>query len=105
MGGSFLAKVVSARSAAARFQHSGIRDEIRQYKTNANIMAKDRRLVFEGLYVVDPLKYWHNHREQFPGLSKLANITLPVSATSVASEQMFSAAGPMSTGHRNRIGK
>ena len=41
----------------------------------------------------------------YPGLAKLSKAVLCVEATSVMSEQMFSAAGTMCVPRRNRLGK
>lgn len=71
------------------------------YRRNPDIIAADQ----EASGLVDPLKYWHRKQHSFPLLSKLALWALSVPATSVDSEQMFSASGEMSVGKQNRIGK
>lgn len=54
--------------------------------------------------LLDALKFWHRNKEDFPVLHRLALAALSASATSVASESLFSHAGEMSKGKRNSIG-
>lgn len=54
--------------------------------------------------LLDALKFWHRNKEDFPVLFRLALAALGASATSVASESLFSHAGEMSKGKRNSIG-
>ncbi len=51
----------------------------------------------------NPFTWWCGHREQFPILSKLARIYLPIPATSTPSERLFSDAGNLLTAKRTRL--
>lgn len=51
----------------------------------------------------DPLNYWSKQAENFPELSSLARKLLPIQATSVASERVFSRVSLIDTPHRNRL--
>lgn len=51
----------------------------------------------------DPLKWWKNNEHVYPNLSKLAKCYLPVQATSVPSERVFSTAGDLITAERNAL--
>jgi len=52
---------------------------------------------------LDPFTWWHEHKEQFPILSKLARVYLPILATSTPSERLFSSAGNLLTAKRTRL--
>lgn len=52
---------------------------------------------------LDPFTWWYDHKEQFPILSKLARIYLPIPATSTPSERLFSSAGNLLTAKRTRL--
>ncbi|CAI2186287.1 18095_t:CDS:2 [Funneliformis geosporum] len=52
---------------------------------------------------LDPLAWWNEKKESFPILSGLARKYLAVSATSTASERLFSDAGNLLTNKRTRI--
>jgi hypothetical protein len=52
---------------------------------------------------LDPFIWWRDHKEQFPILSKLARIYLPIPATSTPSERLFSDAGNLLTAKRTRL--
>ncbi|KAL0225246.1 hypothetical protein RCL1_003158 [Eukaryota sp. TZLM3-RCL] len=52
----------------------------------------------------DPLLWWRDHKESFPGLSKMARSYLAQQATSVDVERLFSKAGRFATTSRNRLG-
>ncbi|XP_023219004.1 zinc finger BED domain-containing protein 4-like [Centruroides sculpturatus] len=70
--------------------------------TNANLLteyAKEKRLSRDQ----DPLKYWEINSKKFGGLSHMARTYLSSPATSVPSEQFFSAAGIIYDPHRNRL--
>ena len=51
----------------------------------------------------DPLVWWNEKKNQFPILSNLAQKYLAVSATSTASERLFSDAGNLLTNKRTRM--
>ncbi len=51
----------------------------------------------------DPLVWWNEKKEQFPVLARLARKYLAVSATSTASERLFSDAGNILTNKRTRM--
>jgi hypothetical protein len=51
----------------------------------------------------DPLKFWHNNREQLPDLYELAKTLFVVQATSIECERAFSSAGNIFTQKRNRL--
>ncbi|XP_051982267.1 zinc finger BED domain-containing protein 4-like [Xyrauchen texanus] len=51
----------------------------------------------------DPLVWWQEHHQTFPGLSKLAVKYLGIVATSVPAERMFSKAGEVVSKKRNRL--
>jgi len=51
----------------------------------------------------DPLVWWNEKKDKFPILSNLAQKYLAVSATSTASEHLFSDAGNLITNKRTRI--
>jgi hypothetical protein len=53
---------------------------------------------------VDVLCWWFNQRNYLPLLTQMAYDVLPVPASSVPSEQAFSAAGNLITKKRNRLG-
>lgn len=53
---------------------------------------------------MDALKFWSRNKEDFPTLYRVALAALSASATSVASESLFSHAGEMSKGKKNSIG-
>lgn len=69
--------------------------------TNCSITeyAKEKRLPKEQ----SPLQYWKINSNKFPGLSHIARTYLSTPATSVPSEQFFSAAGIIYDPHRNRL--
>src|SRR5438270_10974771 len=52
---------------------------------------------------LDPLAWWNEKRDRFPILSHLAQKYLAVSATSTASERLFSDAGNLLTNKRTRM--
>lgn len=49
------------------------------------------------------LVWWRNNADQYPRLSQIARKVLPIQATSVASERVFSVAGGIDTKSRNRL--
>lgn len=51
----------------------------------------------------DVMLFWKVNRNQFPKLSALARQILPIQATSVSSERVFSVAGNVDTPMRNRL--
>ncbi|CAG8518112.1 11697_t:CDS:2, partial [Racocetra fulgida] len=51
----------------------------------------------------DPLGWWHERRNKFPVMSRLAKKYLAVFASSTASERLFSNAGNLITAKRTRI--
>lgn len=51
----------------------------------------------------DALEMWDDLKGLFPGLYSLAMIYLPIVATSVPSERLFSEAGATITQERNRL--
>lgn len=51
----------------------------------------------------DPVMYWKLNSEAFPKLARIAKLLLPVQATSVSSERVFSIAGLIDTAKRNRL--
>jgi len=51
----------------------------------------------------DPLAWWNEKKDHFPILSHLAQKYLAVSATSTASERLFSDAGNLLTNKRTRM--
>jgi hypothetical protein len=51
----------------------------------------------------DPLAWWSEKKDSFPILSRLARKYLAVSATSTASERLFSDAGNLLTNKRTRM--
>jgi hypothetical protein len=51
----------------------------------------------------NPFSWWREHKEQFPILSKLARIYLPIPATSTPSERLFSCAGNLLMAKRTRL--
>ena len=50
---------------------------------------------------IDILKWWQNNESCYPNLAKFARDILPIPATSVPSEQMFSISGDIVTDKRN----
>uniref|UniRef100_H3A5U7 HAT C-terminal dimerisation domain-containing protein n=1 Tax=Latimeria chalumnae TaxID=7897 RepID=H3A5U7_LATCH len=46
---------------------------------------------------IDPLAWWKTNQERFPHLSKLARTFLPLPATSIPSERLFSVAGTIAS--------
>lgn len=67
-------------------------DELESY-------LKSRREKFK----IDVLVWWRNNASQYPKLSSIARKILPIQATSVASERVFSVAGDVETKSRNRL--
>ncbi|EIW74484.1 hypothetical protein CONPUDRAFT_36856, partial [Coniophora puteana RWD-64-598 SS2] len=57
-------------------------------------------LAHEGL---DPLKYWEGKRDTFPTLFAMAMDFMPIQASSVPSERVFSSAAETNTKKRNRL--
>ena len=53
---------------------------------------------------VNILEWWKNHTEQFPLLSVLTRVVLPVPAASSKSERVFSVAGNVVRPKRNGLG-
>ena len=51
----------------------------------------------------DPIKYWLQYERIYPTLSSIAKKYLPIMATSVPSERVFSRAGNILTDHRNSL--
>lgn len=51
----------------------------------------------------DPLTWWKNNEKQFPILAQMARDYLSIPATSVPSEQVFSAGKNLITDKRNRL--
>jgi hypothetical protein len=51
----------------------------------------------------DILEWWRENDPNFPNLAKFARDCLPVPATSVPSEEIFSISGDMITEKRNRL--
>lgn len=51
----------------------------------------------------DPLEWWKSHETVYPGLSAIAKKYLPIVATSVPSERVFSTAGQVLTDRRNSL--
>ncbi|KAK7158565.1 hypothetical protein R3I94_005021 [Phoxinus phoxinus] len=51
----------------------------------------------------DPLVWWQEHHQTYPGLSKLAVKYLGTVATSVPAERVFSKAGEVVSKKRNRL--
>lgn len=51
----------------------------------------------------DPLKWWKHHQDIYPNLSRMAKDHLCITATSVPSERLFSAAGDIITSRRNKL--
>lgn len=52
----------------------------------------------------DALNWWRNNSERYPKLFETARKILPVQATSVASERVFSVAGEVDIKSRNKLG-
>lgn len=52
----------------------------------------------------DAMAWWRNNAEQYPKLFAIARKILPVQATSVASERVFSVAGEVDIKSRNKLG-
>lgn len=52
---------------------------------------------------IDAVDWWSLNRNNFPKLSFVARYLLPIQATSVASERVFSIAGDVDTKKRNRL--
>ena len=53
--------------------------------------------------VSDPIQYWHNHREQYPRLSRMALDFLTIQSMSAECERLFSAAGHLLDASRSRL--
>lgn len=51
-----------------------------------------------------PLQFWQQHERAFPMLSKVAQVYLGMSASSVPVESMFSTTGIIANGKRSSIG-
>lgn len=51
----------------------------------------------------DPLQWWKNNEQQFKSLAQMARDYLPIPATSVPSEQVFSTGKNLITDKRNRL--
>ncbi len=51
----------------------------------------------------DPFVWWNDHKKRFPILSKLTQIYLPVPATSILSERLFSDAEKLLTAKRTHL--
>ena len=54
-------------------------------------------------HTVDVFQWWASNVSRFPNLSELARKTLPIPATSVASERVFSRSGQVVSDRRNRL--
>src|SRR5204862_270412 len=74
-------------------EESTVNDEIEEFLKLPQISLKK-----------DPFTWWEMHDKQLPILSKLAKIYLAASATSTASERLFSDAGNLMSLKRTRIG-
>ena len=55
------------------------------------------------VYTLDPLEWWKQNDQRYPGLAKLAKEYLCIPATEVASERIFSAAGLTLTKLRSQL--
>ena len=69
-------------------------NEIEQYQTKI-VTDNDRDEC--------PLSYWNRNEKLLPKLSRIANELIPIPATSVKSEQNFSAAGRLINDRRTTI--
>lgn len=67
-------------------------DELETYLTCRRVRSK-----------VNVIEWWRNHADQYPKLAIIARKILPIQATSVASERLFSEAGDVDTKSRNRL--
>lgn len=76
-------------------------------KDNVIIVSDDEVGEYLQLYEIsvksDPLIWWSEKKDKFPILSNLAQKYLAVSATSTASERLFSDAGNLLTNKRTRM--
>ena len=54
--------------------------------------------------IIDPCKWWGEHKMQYPILAKIAREYICIPATSVPSEQSFSKSGELISKRRNRLG-
>ena len=61
--------------------------------TNSSTDEVDRYQNFQGTNMPNPILFWKNNEDQFPGLSKLARKYLATPAGSTESERLFSKAG------------
>jgi len=78
-----------------------------QSTTSSTAALKNEVLLYEQIKEVDvdddPLSWWRTNESCFPKLAKHAKKYLCISATSVASERVFSTAGNIVTARRNSL--
>ncbi|KIK12505.1 hypothetical protein PISMIDRAFT_18700 [Pisolithus microcarpus 441] len=75
--------------------------------TEQQSMREEYQLYINDGYVpetMDPLKFWEVNRMQFPTLFAIAMDYLPIQASSIPCERVFSSSAEMDTKKRNQIG-
>lgn len=78
-------------------------DADKQLLKEMNVYEAESQMYRRNPDYLDPLEFWKQKRDIFPSLFKVALKVLPVPATSVLSEQVFSGAGRIATSERIQL--
>ena len=85
---TFLTKSVVPASAPASSRRETIQKELQSYLLCPNLNVESE---------ITPLRWWKEHADQFPIVSKVAKKYLCMCATSTSSERLFSTSGNIAT--------